>query len=184
MHGTGPVSGDVINGDPLGRPAAMDGGKAAKDAARARQARDVADRAGQLLTNVGAATADEFYWQESHYDHDSRHGRELLFLIANHDWVRASSEIIDISRSDAIDTTLKIDIDLGQIAHEAFQKRIGLLWLPITVLPYQQTASVQNESGRHRLEPDPVATVTDAAGNLLPLMPTVDIRHHIGLLAN
>ena len=179
MHGTGQVSGDVINGDPLGRSATTDEGKAAKDAARTREARDVAYSAGQLLTNVRAVTAEEFYWQESHYDNDSRHGRELLFLIANHEWVRASSEIIEISRSDAIDTTIKIDIDLGQITHEAFRKRIGIFWLPITVLPTQPTESAQNESGRHRLEPDPVATVTDAAGNLLPLMPAADIRHYI-----
>ena len=64
---------------------------------------------------------EEFHWQESHYDHDSRCGRELLFLIANHEWVRATSEIIEIERSDAIDTTLKIDIDLDQITHEAFR---------------------------------------------------------------
>jgi hypothetical protein len=78
---------------------------------------------------------DEFYWQDSHYDHDSAGGRELLFLIANHEWVRATSETIDISRSDVIETTIKIDIDLSQITHEAFRQRHGRHWLPVTVLP-------------------------------------------------
>jgi hypothetical protein len=35
---------------------------------------------------------DEFYWQDAHYNHDSEKGRELLFLMANHEWVRATSD--------------------------------------------------------------------------------------------
>jgi hypothetical protein len=173
------MSHDVVNGGPPVRSATQDEGAKAKDPVRSSEARDVAHRARQLLRYVMAVTAEEFHWQESHYDHDSRHGRELLFLSSNHEWVRASSEIIDISRSDAIDTTIKIDIDLDQIVHEAFRKRTGLLWLPITVLPPQSTEDAQPRSGNSSLEPDPFATVTDATGKLLPLLPTADIRHRI-----
>src|SRR5262245_33693034 len=44
--------------------------------------------AGEVLDTVLRVTPEEFRWQESHYDINSRSGRELLFLIANHEWVR------------------------------------------------------------------------------------------------
>lgn len=132
----------------------------------------------ELQRIVARISPEEFSWQESHYDRHSRHGRELLFLMANHEWVRATSEIIELSRSDAIETTLKIDIDLDQVTHEAFRQRSGRFWLPLTVLPPQAAADPQ-QPDRHRLEPDPFATVTDAAGNLMPMLPTVDVRHQM-----
>lgn len=179
MHGTSPVSGSAANAGPLSQSATTEDGRQANDAKRAEEAWEVAGSARQLQANVTAVTSEEFRWQESHYDRDSRYGRELLFLIANHDWVRATSEIINISRSDAIDTTIKIDIDLAQITHEAFRNKTGLLWLPIAVLPPQPAVGAQAESGHYRLEPDPFATVTGAAGELLPLLPTADVRHQM-----
>ena len=146
---------------------------------RIRDAKDVVDRARQLQSIVERITPEEFRWQESHYDHDSRRGRELLFLIANHEWVRATSEIIGIERSDAIDTTLKIDIDLDQITHEAFRKKAGPLWMPVTLLTPHYARSDQLPLRDQRLEPDPFATVTDAAGQLLPMLPTADVRHQM-----
>ena len=146
---------------------------------RMRDAKDVVDWARQLQSIVERITPEEFHWQESHYDHDSRRGRELLFLIANHEWVRATSEIIEIERSDAIDTTLKIDIDLDQITHEAFRKKAGPLWMPITLLPPHYAQSGQLPLRDQRLEPDPFATVTDAIGLLLPMLPTADVRHQM-----
>jgi hypothetical protein len=120
---------------------------------------------------VGLVSAEEFHRHEDRYDDDSGQGRELLFLIANHEWVRGTSEIVDIDRSDAIETALKIDVDLRQITHEAFRGRTGRLWLPVAVLPQ---LAVQ---GHH--EPDPFATVTGAADNLLPLMPADDLWHQM-----
>src|SRR5690242_710926 len=124
-----------------------------------------------LWRMVGLVTADQFHRHEDRYDHDSGQGRELLFLIANHEWVRGTSEIVNIDRSDAIETALKIDVDLRQITHEAFRERTGRLWLPVAVLPQ---LAVQ---GHH--EPDPFATVTGSADNLLPLMPTDDLWHQM-----
>jgi hypothetical protein len=124
-----------------------------------------------LWDKVGLVTTEEFHRYEDRYGHDSGQGRELLFLIANHEWVRGTSEIVDIDRSDAIETALKIDVDLRQITHEAFRGRTGRLWLPVAILP-QQAVRGQNE-------PDPFATVTDAADNLLPLMPADDLWHQM-----
>jgi hypothetical protein len=123
--------------------------------------------------------AQEFYWQEAHYDHDSRQGRELLFLIANQEWCRATSEIVNLSRSDAVETTIKVDINLDQITHEAFRNRTGRLWLPVTVLPPQTGPASATSPGHRHLEPDPFATVTDATGDLLPMLPAADLRHYL-----
>jgi hypothetical protein len=180
---------------------------------------EIVNLAKRLLEMVEAVSSDEFGWQEAHYEHDSRQGRELLFLIANHEWVRATSEIVDIARSDEIETTIKIDIDLSLITHEAFRGRRGRLWLPVTVLPPQaagaaaepvqaapagrrrcrllrgrkagaadghtqvgpepDSESQPGRAGRRHVEPDPFATVTDAAGSLLPMLPAADLRHQI-----
>jgi hypothetical protein len=74
----------------------------------------------RLRRTVSHITTEEFRWQDSHYNRDSRYGRELLFLISNSEWIRATSEVIDITRSDSVDTTIKIDVDIDQITHEAF----------------------------------------------------------------
>jgi hypothetical protein len=121
---------------------------------------------------IGQITPEEFRWQDANYDRDSALGRELLFLIANNEWARATSEIIDIARSDTVETTIKIDVDLSRIAHEAFRDRTGQLWLPVLVLPPLRSRS---------LEPDPFATctVTDAGGALLATLPNADVRHRV-----
>ena len=121
---------------------------------------------------IGQITPEEFRWQDANFDRDSALGRELLFLIANNDWARASSEIIDIARSDTVGTTIKIDVDLSRIEHEAFRDRTGQIWLPVVVLPPLRS---------RYLEPDPFATftVTDASGALLATLPNADVRHRI-----
>lgn len=91
--------------------------------------------ADQLRKIVTQVTTQEFRWEHEHYNHDSRHGRELLFLIANSGWIRTTYETVDITHSDAVDTTIKIDINLDQITHEAFHTDTPYLWLPLLVLP-------------------------------------------------
>jgi hypothetical protein len=129
----------------------------------------VSDRLDYMIRQI---TAGEFHWQDAHYDGHSRQGRELLFLIANNEWIRATSEIVDIARSDAIETTIDIDVDLDRITHEAFHGRTGQIWLPIVVLPPL----------RQRLpDPEPFSTlmVTDASGSPLMTLPRTDVRHRI-----
>src|ERR1035438_1456575 len=69
---------------------------------------DVAFRLDYMVSQI---TPEEFRWQDANYDRDSALGRELLFLIADSQWARATSETIDIARSDTIETTIKIDVD-------------------------------------------------------------------------
>lgn len=127
----------------------------------------------RLDYHVGQITPEEFRWQDANYDRDSALGRELLFLIADNQWIRATSETIDITRSDAVDTTIRIDVDLEGITHEAFRGRAGQLWLPVLVLPPLQQQRLP--------EPDPFSTltVTDASGSPIATLPNADMRHRV-----
>lgn len=129
--------------------------------------------ADDLRVMVEQVTSEEFRWQEANYDRDSLVGRELLYLAANNEWVRATAERVDVVRSDAIETEIKVDVDLDHITHEAFRQRNGQLWLPVVVLPPLKREGLP--------EPDPFVTltVTDAAGNLLATLPNADVRHRI-----
>jgi hypothetical protein len=147
------------------------------DAAAVPSADDgLVEFAVKLRAKAETVTSAEFAWQEAHYDHDSRQGRELLFLMANHEWVRATSEVIDIARSDTVETTIMIDVDLGQVTHEAFRKRTGPVWLPVAVLP---AYTPRLGAGQGHQEPDLFATVTDAAGNPVPILPVADLQHQV-----
>jgi len=135
--------------------------------------RQVVEAVKYLRVMVGQVTPEEFRWQEANYDRNSLLGRELLYLVANNEWIRATAEMVDIVRADAIETKIKVDIDLDRITHEAFHQRDGHLWLPVVVLPPLKRPGLP--------EPDPFVTltVTDAAGNLLATLPNADVRHRI-----
>jgi hypothetical protein len=135
--------------------------------------KEIIEAVEYLRITVRQATPEEFRWQEANYDRDSLLGRELLYLAANNEWVRATAEMIDIERADAIETKIKVDIDLDRITHEAFRQRNGQLWLPVVVLPPLVRPGLP--------EPDPFVTltVTDAAGDLLATLPSADVRHRI-----
>lgn len=130
------------------------------------------DVALRLDYMIGQVTPAEFHWQDATYDRDSVLGRELLFLIANEDWIRATSEVVDIDRSDAIETTIDIDIDLSRITHEAFRDWTGQIWLPIVVLPPLL---------QRLLDPEPFSTLTvmDGSGSPLMTLPRADVRHRV-----
>jgi hypothetical protein len=51
---------------------------------------DILAAAQRLRCIVRQVSTEEFRWQDAHYDRDSRFGRELLSLIANNDWARAT----------------------------------------------------------------------------------------------
>lgn len=131
---------------------------------------------------IGQITPGEFHWQDANYDRDSMLGRELLYLIANSDWMRATSEEINIVRSDAIDTIIRIDVDLDRITNQVFADRVGQLWLPVLVLPPLLKPQPKRPTLPEPLsEPDPFSTltVTDANGTPLVTLPNAEIRHRL-----
>lgn len=145
----------------------------------------------RLQQMVRQVSSDEFRWQDAHYGQDSYYGRELLFLIANNEWTRATQETVDITRSDSVDTQVKVEVDLEQVTHEAFRSRPRKLWLPLLILSGPKRgspdvdsgtlSSVSAGSGAAGDKPAPFAslTVTDAADQLLALLPSTDVWHRI-----
>ena len=125
--------------------------------------------ATRLLTVIPRVTLEEFYWQDSHYSTDSRLGRELLYLIANDEWIRTTTEVLDVSRSDAVETTIRFDLDLSRITHEAFRGKTGLIWLPVLTHTLGSPGTGREEDGTF--------TVTDARGIDLSPVPQPDVRH-------
>ncbi|MGH3169105.1 MAG: hypothetical protein ACRDN0_24885, partial [Trebonia sp.] len=129
--------------------------------------------ADRLLDFIGQVTADEFYRHDTHYNHDSRLGRELLYLIANDDWIRSTTEIINLNRSDAVDAAVKVNVDTGKITHEAFADETGPLWLPVLVLtmPDRMWSAQATSPGQ--------LTIIDADGSVLAPMREADVWHAI-----
>ena len=138
--------------------------------------------APRLHFHVSQITPEELERQDATYDRDSALGRELLFLIADTGWLRATSEAIDIPRSDTVDTTIKIDTDLGRITHEALRGRTGQLWLPVLVLPpLLRSSLVQAPRDLRSPDPHPFSNlaVSDADGLPVAMLPSADVRHRI-----
>jgi len=120
-----------------------------------------------LRNLVVQVTPDEFRREEVHYGRHSQLGRELLFLIANNDWMLATTESVEITSSMAVETKIKVDIDFDRVKHEAVRRQTGRLWLPVVVLPPLRRRS------------QVTVTVTDARGGPLVTLPSTDLHHRI-----
>jgi hypothetical protein len=129
---------------------------------------DVAVRLDYMVSQI---TPEEFRWQDANYDRDSALGRELLFLIADNGWSRATTERISVTRSDSLETSIEVDIDLDRITHEAFRGRTGRIWLPILVLPPLRQSSESDPQG--------ALTVMDATGTPQATLADADVTHRI-----
>jgi len=138
---------------------------------------DITDTTARLLFMISQVTADEFFRHDSHYNQDSRLGRELLYLIANDDWVRSTTEVINLSRSDAVDTTVTVNVDLSQITHEAFRDGAAPVWLPLLLLPVTDDAPPASPDDHDASAGQ--LTVTDADGTRLAPLRDADVWHAI-----
>lgn len=127
----------------------------------------VGEIANQVFRSIKQVTAEEFYWQDANFNSNVRRGRELLYLIANDEWIPSTTERIDVSRADQVGTDLVLDVDLGKIRHEAFRGEGGPAWLPLLVLPLP--LADDDLTGDLR--------VTDAGGALRTAIPLQDVRH-------
>ena len=130
----------------------------------------------RLIGLINQVSPEEFRWQETNYDRDSSLGRELLFRLAHNEWIRATAEVIDVMRTDAVDTTIKVEIDPELVLLEAGRHRNGRLWLPVLVLP-----PPRDPTPKRSPEPDPFITLTvmDPDGIPFATLPGADVRHRI-----
>lgn len=156
------------------------------------------DRVDRLLGLVGTVTVHEFRAQDSTYDRDSKAGRELLFLIANDEWIRGTTEIVTADRADAVETTVQVDVDLDRVRHEAFRD-VNRFTIPLLILAPPRPSDLHGQAAGARRDRDwfklirrPTAprlsgvadplvalTVTDASGALVPTIPTSEVHHRI-----
>jgi hypothetical protein len=148
----------------------------APDPGRAADRETPQHTAKRLTGLIEQVSAEEFHWQEVNYDRDSAFGRELLFRIAHNEWIRATAEVVDVMRADALDTTIKVEIDPDLVSREARRHENRRLWLPVLVLP------PLGEPGAVPLrEPDSfiTLTVTDSNGHPFATLPGADVRHRV-----
>jgi hypothetical protein len=134
---------------------------------------DIQKIANTLLNIVTHVSVEEFYWQDAHYSTDSRLGRELLYLLANDEWIRSTTEILDVSRADTVTESIRFDVDLDRITHEAFHEGTRRIWLPVF------TMTSPEADGRDPAAAHAALSVTDASGTQLAPVPQADVRHQL-----
>lgn len=139
----------------------------------------IAERTRLLRDAVRQVTLEEFRTEDAHFERDSRLGRELLYLIANNEWCRRTTETVDIGQVEAVDTEVVVDVDLAYVDHEAFQPEEGMVWLPLLALPMLQRT--HRRPGQPSPEPEPITSldVTDAAGARVPKMTQGEVHQRL-----
>ena len=127
----------------------------------------------ELTRELLDVTLEEFRLTESRFETDSRLGRELLYLLSNDGWVRRTTESVDISRVEAVETRVVVDVDISYVAHEALRTLDGPLWLPLIALP-RQVEAVADEGDA------PVSVdVTDRGGGRVAEVPQAEVGRQL-----
>jgi hypothetical protein len=140
----------------------------------------VADRTRRLLDAVRQVTLEEFRTEDAHFERDSRLGRELLYLTSNNQWCRRTTEIVDISQVQAVDTDVVVDVDLGYVDHEAFQPEEGVVWLPLLALPgLMPTHRRRGTPPASNPEPITSLDVSDAVGARVTKLPQAEVHQRL-----
>jgi hypothetical protein len=158
----------------------------------------IAYRTQRLLDAVRDVTLEEFRSEDALFERHSRLGRELLFLVANNNWCRRTTEVVEVRQAQAVDTDVIVDVDLAYADHEAFERDAGITWLPLLALPPMLPVEEKNlatspwstwrPSVRRRLwesrnleDPDPITSVEvhDAAGTRVHKLPQAEVHQRI-----
>jgi hypothetical protein len=163
----------------------------------ATEHRKVAARTQLLLDAVRDVTLEDYRSEDAHFERHSRLGRELLYLVANNGWCRRTTEVVDVSHAQAIDTDVIVDVDLAYADHEAFQPDAGITWLPLLALPPMRPVENHDLAGRwswlrpsvrrrrredrNHDDPDPITSleVSDAAGARAPKLPQAEVHQRL-----
>ena len=139
--------------------------------------RGVGDEPGglgrELARELLDVTLEEFRLTESRFETDSRLGRELLYLLSNTEWVRRTTEILDISRVSAVETRVVVDVDVSYIAHEALRTVDGPIWLPLIALPREVDADGDPLDGPISVD------VVDGDGSRVAGVPQAELRRQL-----
>lgn len=129
----------------------------------------------RLEDAISRVTLEEFQEQEGIFDHTSRWGRELLYLASNVEWNRRTREVLNFAAADSLETTIRVDVDLSRITHEAFRYRREPVWLPLLILAPPRAAAMTHTTAN--VVPTPL--VRDATGADVPVVPQSEARRWI-----
>ncbi|HYT09804.1 MAG TPA: hypothetical protein VEL73_04010, partial [Mycobacteriales bacterium] len=135
----------------------------------------------ELVRELLDVTLEEFRLTESRFETDCRLGRELLYLLSNTEWVRRTTEILDISRVSAVETRVVVDVDASYIAHEALRTVDGPIWLPLMALPREIGTGLDGAAtGAGDPMDAPVSVdVTDGGGVRVAEVPQAEVRRQL-----
>jgi hypothetical protein len=127
----------------------------------------------ELARELLDVTLEEFRLTDSRFETDSRLGGELLYLLSNSEWIRRTTEILDISRVSAVETRVVVDIDISYVAHEALRAAEGPIWLPLIALPRHVDATPDVAEA-------PVSVdVTDSSGARVAEVPPAEVGRQL-----
>ncbi len=123
--------------------------------------------AGLLRACVEEVTVEEFRIGDFRVDRDAALGRQLLYLLTNEEWLRRTSEQLEIQRVRVVDTEVLVDVDLSLVTPAALDARRPV-WLPVLAVPPPVEGVVS----------DPVTSleVTDAAGARVFKLPQSEVQ--------
>ena len=140
------------------QPAAVD------ERALTRQAGATARRLRQCVEEV---TVEEFRIGDFRVERDAGFGRQLLFLLSNEEWLRRTSEQLELKRVRVVDTEVVVDVDLSFVTPAALEGRRPV-WLPILAVPPAADGATA----------DPVTSleVTDASGARVFKLPQSEVH--------
>ncbi len=121
----------------------------------------------QLRRCVEEVTVEEFRIGDFRVERDAAFGRQLLFLLTNEEWLRRTSEQLELKRVRVVDTEVVVDVDLAFVTPAALDGRRPL-WLPILAVP----------PAAHGAVADPVTSleVTDASGARVFKLPQSEVH--------
>ena len=152
--------------------------------AESQQRREFDEIAGELLAAVDEVTLEEVRQIDTTLESDAQRGRELLYLLTHAEWCRRTTEVIDIGQIGTLETTVVIDVDLGQIEHETLDTSGPEQWLPLLVLPRDGDRDRDRADDDGERVPDPGVRVFDAGGLAVFELPQTETRRQIaGALA-
>ncbi|WP_088316111.1 hypothetical protein [Kineosporia sp. R_H_3] len=129
-------------------------------AATAPSARDRDGVLDALVAATDDVTVEEFRLVELRVESDARLGRRLLYLLSNTEWVRRTTEHLDVGRARVVETEVVVDVDLSYLPGAVLDEDV--VWLPVLAVP-PPVAGPREQPGPDR---DPVTSmeVTDAGG--------------------
>lgn len=142
----------------------------AEDAARTM----VRETGCDVLWAVTHVSMEDLRAQDENFDRDSRFGRELLFLLANTEWMRNTVEDVTLEYSRSLDASLEVHVDLREITHEAFWGK-ERLWLPVLTLPAGGPAVWAGEGD----STFPIISVQDSGGQVRSTLPQGVVRRQL-----